>query len=41
VLITWGKKRKEKPKHYIDKEYPNWAWINYELQDANFFKDVK
>jgi hypothetical protein len=36
-----AKEKEKKPKHYIDKEYPNWAWVNYQFQDANFFKDVR
>jgi hypothetical protein len=36
-----GKEKGKKPKHYIDKEYPNLAWVNYKLQDANFFKYVR
>jgi len=32
-----AKEKEKKPKHYIDKEYPNQAWANCQLQDANFF----
>jgi hypothetical protein len=36
-----GKEKEKEPKHYIDKEYPNWAWVNYKVQDASFLKDVR
>jgi hypothetical protein len=37
-----GKEEKDKKlKRYIDKEYPKWASIDYKLQDAQFFKDVR
>ncbi len=34
-------KRDRKPKWDIDKEYPKWAWVDYKLEDTQFFKDVK
>jgi hypothetical protein len=37
-----GKEDKErKPKRDIDKEFPKWDWVDYKLQDAQFFKEVK
>ncbi len=37
-----GREDKErKPKPNIDKEFPKWDWVDYKLQDAQFFKEVK
>jgi ActR/RegA family two-component response regulator len=41
VVNTRREKKERKPKRDIDKEYPKWAWVDYKLQDTQFFKEVK
>ncbi len=41
-VVNMAKEEKErKPKWDIDKEYPKWAWVDYKLQDSQFFKEVR
>jgi hypothetical protein len=39
VVNTW-KEKERKPKRNIDKGYPKWVWVDYKLQDTQFFKEV-
>jgi hypothetical protein len=34
-------KKDRKPKQDIDKEYLKRAWVDYKLQNTQFFKDVR
>jgi hypothetical protein len=40
VVNTW-KEKERKPKRNIDKGYPKWVWVDYKLQDTQFFKEVR
>jgi hypothetical protein len=41
VVNTRKEKKERKPKRDIDKEYPKWVWVDYKLQDTQFFKEVR
>lgn len=34
-------KEEKKAKRYIYNKYPKWAWVEYKLKDAKFFKEVR
>jgi hypothetical protein len=35
----WG--RKKRKVRDIESEYPKWPWVDYNFQDAKFFKEVR